>query len=96
MIKTIIFVEDGSVDVEELRESLGAETKVVVYRQGAAIPRIEQPSTPIADFIDDRLEEFHKQNIAIRDAFIEILTDCRITKKVRGILETLYSEYYDD
>ena len=30
MIKNIIYVEDGSVNVEELQESLGEDTKVII------------------------------------------------------------------
>lgn len=47
MIKNIIYVEDGSVDVDELKEMLGEETKIIVYRQGAVKPIIEQLDTPI-------------------------------------------------
>lgn len=49
MIKNIIYVEDGSVDVDELQLSLGEDTKIIVYRQGATKPVIEQLATPIGD-----------------------------------------------
>lgn len=35
MIKNILYVEDGSVDIDELENNLGKETKIVVYRQGS-------------------------------------------------------------
>lgn len=40
-IKKFLFVEDGSVDMEELGESLSQtnpEIKIIVYRQGSAMP----------------------------------------------------------
>jgi len=42
-VEKFIFVEDGSVDVDELIESLNMtnpEIKVVVYRQGARSPEL--------------------------------------------------------
>lgn len=39
--KKLLFVEDGSVDIEELREILGdLNTSIVVYRKGAEKPFI--------------------------------------------------------
>lgn len=32
MINNIIFVEDGSVDLEELENTIGEDTKIIVYR----------------------------------------------------------------
>lgn len=34
MIKTFIFVEDGSVDLDELKSSVGDDVLVIPYRQG--------------------------------------------------------------
>ena len=42
MIKTFIFVEDGSVDLDELKSSVGDDVLVIPYRQGAAPPEIRQ------------------------------------------------------
>ena len=36
--KKLLFVEDGSVDTEELVDCLPADTKVIVYRQGSSMP----------------------------------------------------------
>lgn len=47
MIKNILYVEDGSVDVEDLGQTLGCETKIIVYRQGSNPPILEQPKIPI-------------------------------------------------
>lgn len=56
MIKNILYVEDGSIDVDALETLLGEETKVIVYRQGAAIPKLEQIN-PINTKKDDTLDE---------------------------------------
>lgn len=47
MIKDFIFIEDGSVDMDELDGLFSEETKVVVYRQGASKPIIEHLAEPI-------------------------------------------------
>ena len=47
MIKNVLYVEDGSVDVEDLGQTLGCETKIIVYRQGSNPPILEQPRIPI-------------------------------------------------
>lgn len=49
MIKTFIFVEDGSVDVDDLTKSVGNDVKVITYRQGATMPTIHQPQEPVRD-----------------------------------------------
>ena len=57
MIKNIIYVKDGSVDVDELRLSLGEDTKIIVYRQGATKPVIEQLANPIQTSFNYRERE---------------------------------------
>ena len=45
-IKKFLFIEDGSVDTDELiaeLENRNPEIKVVVYRQGSHIPVLEEP-----------------------------------------------------
>lgn len=61
MIKNILYVEDGSVDVDELAESFGDETKIIVYRQGAKPPILEQPKEPIKNYSDDLLGQVCKE-----------------------------------
>ena len=46
MIKRIIFVEDGTVDLDGLNDSLGEDTKVIVYRQGATPPSVLELREP--------------------------------------------------
>lgn len=48
MIKTFIFVEDGSVDLDELKSSVGDDVLVIPYRQGATPPAIQQPREPVS------------------------------------------------
>ena len=53
MIKNILYVEDGSVDVDDLEDTLGTETKIIVYRQGSVMPMLVQPVEPIKTVLDD-------------------------------------------
>lgn len=52
MIKTFIFVEDGSVDLDELKNSVGDDVLVISYRQGATPPQIQQPKEPVSQWND--------------------------------------------
>ena len=54
MKKTVIFVEEGSVDIDKLEDELGESVLLITYRQGATIPRIEQPQEGIETSIDDK------------------------------------------
>ena len=57
----VLAVEDGSVDTEELAEEGLAPGKVLVYRQGAAAPRLLGPDSLPADFREEEerlLDEF--------------------------------------
>ena len=47
MIKNIIYVEDGSIDVDELIKELDETTKVIIYRQGSKPPILVQPENAI-------------------------------------------------
>ena len=53
MIKRIIFVEDGTVDLDGLNDSLGEDTKVIVYRQGATPPSVLELREPARDANED-------------------------------------------
>lgn len=95
MIKTIILVEDGSVDTDELKESVGEETLVIPYRQGAPLPHIEQPREPIDKTVVDILFKQHEdRREATCKALEKVLDTCKISKRVRKILEDLYGNYY--
>lgn len=71
MIKTFIFVEDGSVDLDELKSSVGDDVLVISYRQGAASPEIRQPREPVSrregnikDRLLDLMIEFDEMGFA--------------------------------
>lgn len=40
MITKLLYVEDGSVDLEELKIGLPETVKIIVYRQGASHPEL--------------------------------------------------------
>ncbi len=93
MIKTFIFVEDGSVDLEKLEECVGNDVRVIPYRQGAAMPTIIQPREPVKDCLDFQETRIFQPT---EKALNKILSSCKISKKVRNILEKLYADYYSD
>lgn len=88
MIKTFIFVEDGSVDIEELQCAVGDETKVVVYRQGAIRPEIKQLESSISTFRDKSYE-------ATKNVLEKVLS-YKMSNKLYKELEELYNDYYLD
>ena len=92
MIKTFIFVEDGSIDIDELKEDVGNDVRVIAYRQGAAVPIIQQPAEPVKDIFDYQDTRIFKPTQKALDNVLK----CKISKKVRKILETLYADYYCD
>ena len=61
MIKTFIFMEDGSVDLDELKSSVGDDVLVISYRQGATPPAIQQPREPVSRRVTmDKQKEIKK------------------------------------
>ena len=95
MKKTIIFVEDGSVDVEALKEELGGDTLVLTYRKGATVPVIQQPREPIMDTTSELLKNRDAALTDIGNAIMKVLNKCKISLKVRSILERIYGDYFD-
>lgn len=88
MIKTFIFVEDGSVDLDELKNSVGDEVLVVTYRQGATPPTIQQPREPVSQWSYKSYSETKKVLEKILDG------NYKMSKKLRELLDTLYVDYY--
>lgn len=88
MIKTFIFVEDGSVDLDELKSSVGDDVLVIPYRQGATPPAIQQPREPVSQWNDKSYSETKKVLEKILDG------NYKMSKKLRGELELLYVDYY--
>ena len=64
MIKTFIFVEDGSVDLDELKGAVGDDVLVVSYRQGAASPEIRQPREPVS-----------RREVNIKDRLLDLMIE---------------------
>lgn len=64
MIKTFIFVEDGSVDLDELKNSVGDDVLVIPYRQGATTPTIQQPREPVS-----------RREVNIKDRLLDLMIE---------------------
>ena len=64
MIKTFIFVEDGSVDLDELKNSVGDDVLVIPYRQGATPPAIQQPREPVS-----------RREVNIKDRLLDLMIE---------------------
>lgn len=64
MIKTFIFVEDGSVDLDELKSSVGDDVLVIPYRQGATPPAIQQPREPVS-----------RREVNIKDRLLDLMIE---------------------
>lgn len=88
MIKTFIFVEDGSVDIDELQNSVGSDVHIVPYRQGSRPPEIQQPREPVSQWEDRSYSETKKVLENILDG------NYKMSKKLRDELESLYADYY--
>ncbi len=67
------FVEDGSVDVDELAEEGLAPGKIVIYRQGSVAPTTEKPSTDIVSVFDKELASISKEMLDITLAYINTI-----------------------
>lgn len=94
MIKNIIYVEDGSIDVDELQESLGEDTKIIVYRQGATRPVVEQLDAPINTAFNDYEQKFYKKLETVRKLFNEIYK-CKKAKKLDKKIQQIYDTLYE-
>ena len=88
MIKTFIFVEEGSVDLNELKNSVGDGVLVVPYRQGATPPTIQQPREPVSEWGDNSYRETKR----VLDGLLN--GGYKMSKKLRYELERLYGDYY--
>lgn len=47
MINNIFYVEDGSVDIDELKNLLDEDSHIITYRQGTTPPTLLQPEKPV-------------------------------------------------
>lgn len=57
------------------------------------MPTIHQPQEPVRDCFDYQEQRIFKPTQA---ALNEVLSNCKISKKVRAILDNLYSDYFCD
>ena len=67
----LMFVEDGSVDIDSLEEDGMAPGKVIVYRQGGDIPEYVMPDLKGANVFTELLNSVEAEMEAIFENFIE-------------------------
>ncbi len=91
MIKNILYIEDGSVDVEELQESLNEETKIIVYRQGSKPPILEQPKEAIKTYRDDRVASLIRTIERARGMLAEVMS-LEMPEELLKKLDDIYTE----
>ena len=91
MIKNILYVEDGSVDVDELMDELGEETRIIVYRQGSKLTVLIQPEEPISTVVDDYIGRLEKSRQEATE-LIEIAMSLDSMDKVQNLLQQAYNK----
>lgn len=91
MIKNILYVEDGSIDVDDLQEVLDEETRIIVYRQGSKPPILEQPKEPIKSVFDSMIDRYVKK-IELAMKLLEESFDFEMTDELRRKLDEVYTE----
>lgn len=79
MIKNLLYVEDGSIDLEALEETLNSETRIIVYRQGSTPPKLVQPEQPISDIFEDAWVKAQEKNKILENKTEELL--CKLLKE---------------
>lgn len=93
MYKSILYVEDGSVDVDQLEQDLGDDVYVVVYRQGSTPPNLVQPEQPLESVIDSvRVELSNKLEKA--QTVLEEVFEMKMSKKLSKKLDDLYTDLF--
>lgn len=71
MIKNIFYVEDGSVDVDQLNQILDKDSHIITYRQGSTPPVLVQPERYIGVEGDNR--KFAEQAKKLQDGIKSII-----------------------
>lgn len=93
MYKSILYVEDGSVDVDQFKQDLGDDVYVVVYRQGSTPPKLVQPEQPLESVIDSvRVELSNKLEKA--QTVLEEVFEMKMSKKLLKKLNDLYTDLF--
>lgn len=97
MIKNILYVEDGSVDLDELKSTLTTETKIIVYRQGSTPPVLVQPQLPINDIFSEaefkaekELKELRKETEKL---ICKLLKEKCLTSRARKLIDKFGTDY---
>ena len=97
MIKNILYVEDGGVDLDELISTLTNETKIIVYRQGSTPPILVQPQLPIKDIFseaefktEEELRELRKET---GELICKLLKEKCLTKRARKLINKFALDY---
>ena len=93
MIKNFIYVEDGSIDVDELTDDLDETTKVIVYRQGSKPPILVQPEHKVNNYVDSVMAKTEKRLDDVRTTLEEAF-NLKMSKKLRKLLSELYTDTY--
>ena len=91
MIKSILYVEDGSVDVNRLYEDLGEDVYVIIYRQGSHPPILTQPEKPLQSVLDGENARLIKRIASV----IKMLNEAykmKMSKKLRIKLDEIITE----
>lgn len=91
MIKSILYVEDGSVDIDTLQEELGNEILIISYRQGSAPPILVEPEKPILTAQEDFYNKQCKLIEDTRNCLYKAM-DMKMSKKLRKTLEDILTE----
>lgn len=88
MIKQLIFVEEGTINIDELKENLTGETRVIVYKQGGCKPEIIH--TQITTIDDKNIEQFKRKTINLCEA---LLREKSLTKRAKKRISEFGEDY---
>ena len=91
MIKSILYVEDGSVDVDQLQEDLGEDVYVIVYRQGSCPPILTQPEKPLQSRLDSE-NVYLRNKIEQAKKKLNLTCDVKKSKKLLALLKDVFDE----
>ena len=66
----VVFVEDGSVDVDNLEEDGVAPGKIIIYRQGSDVPTLEASNLKDLNVFTELLHSVEKEMQGIFNSFV--------------------------
>jgi hypothetical protein len=91
MYKSILYVEDGSVDLDQLEQDLGDDVYVVVYRQGSTPPTLVQPEKPLQSVLDSENAKLLNL-IAFVNKELNEAYKMKMSKKLRRLIDDIITE----